>query len=327
MKVPVNIKLSPIGLDADGEIEPEQLEKKLLHWRNNVIVHLVDRAAAEIGQELGTDAEDLFRGLMDMDPRKRLTVGAANNHRFVQTAREKEALIHSVGIQHHVSEQGDLDGYLEPVSHLVSTEGYLEPISNEHLSFEETLSVSSESHSENPVEMLPVGSESDSSSIGSSRLSLLVSDEGYETQSVDSSDSDSVFSLDSGVLNYSQGQEVVGAAGHADTFIMVGDGYIGKLTSKNEVDVYRRRKELNLDSIIPQAKHPDDLSASHRAKLAPLEARSTQSDQMGVIVPEMLGADIPVSQKIEMDIKIGFRTASKAQLKKDDHRCRSSDLT
>lgn len=110
---------------------------------------------------------------------------------------------------------------------------------------------------------------------------------------------------------------VIGVAGHLDNLIQVEDGYIGKLTNKNEVDVYDRRRELMLDSIIPQHKKIAELNDDGRVKLATLELKAAQLDQAGIVIAEMLGSGIPEDRKIEMDVKIGFRTVAKAQLSID----------
>lgn len=166
---------------------------------------------------------------------------------------------------------------------------------------------------------------------GRSRLNSSDSiDTGYESdESLISSDSFSYGSLertDSSVSNDSISSAVsdmsedseIGAAGHSDTFVKVGDGHIGKLTSKSEADVYARRAELGLDSILPESKPISSLSDDEGQQLSPL-LRRAEAEDMSVIVPEMLGKNIPEQQKLEMDIKIGFKTASRQQLKQTGH--------
>ena len=124
-------------------------------------------------------------------------------------------------------------------------------------------------------------------------------------------------SVDSAFSDASESSEI-GAAGHSDTFAKVGDNHIGKLTNKSEADVYSRRKSLLLDTILPKNKPVSALNDNELNILTPLLNRA-EADDMSVIVPEMLGKDIPEQQKLEMDIKIGFKTASRDQLKETGH--------
>ena len=100
----------------------------------------------------------------------------------------------------------------------------------------------------------------------------------------------------------------------------INEEYIGKLTTASEAEVYTRREELGLDLIIPTSKTYKDLNQNEMDALSPLISRAQKDKQMEVIIPERLGRDIPDAQKLEMDVKIGFKTASLAQLKAVHHK-------
>ena len=146
----------------------------------------------------------------------------------------------------------------------------------------------------------------------------LVSSDSFSSGTLERTDSlTSNGSVDSAFSDLSESSEI-GAAGHSDTFAKVGDSHIGKLTSKSEAEVYERRESLILDSILPENKPLSALSDNELDTLAPLLSRA-EAEDMSVIVPEMLGKNIPEQQKLEMDIKIGFKTASRQQLKESGH--------
>ncbi|WP_263078916.1 inositol polyphosphate kinase family protein [Endozoicomonas sp. Mp262] len=162
---------------------------------------------------------------------------------------------------------------------------------------------------------------SDSDSIySSSSDSTSVYSSGTDSDYSSDSDLDSTYSSDNESSNPLDKGGSIGAAGHADTFVRVGDKYIGKLTVASEADVYENRTRLNLDSVIPKTKSLEQLNQHELDALSPLMSRAKENESMRVIVPEMLGCDIPEEQKLEMDIKIGYRTASTEQLRLDGHK-------
>ncbi len=80
-----------VGFNQESPLTPDQLDDKLLSWRNTMIEHRVKNAALKVNKELGSEAADLFKGLLAINPEERLTPKKANEHPFLLTIRRQDS--------------------------------------------------------------------------------------------------------------------------------------------------------------------------------------------------------------------------------------------
>ncbi|WP_419534702.1 inositol polyphosphate kinase family protein [Endozoicomonas sp.] len=108
------------------------------------------------------------------------------------------------------------------------------------------------------------------------------------------------------------------AAGHPDTFIMLSENYILKTCKPRELVNYSGRRSNGLNDVLPPYLPHDSIES-----LEPMERERfntfISSSQKPFVILENLRQGLRQDMLLELDIKVGFRTASRKELMMQSH--------